>query len=157
MPSDVYVELVKPRRGPNRTKKGRLISERVKREVDQYCVRFANLVRPVPEAAMETYSEAMRRGTPGTGHFLALWDGDEIYGKDLDDSIEEPIHRVLRERTSKLFLEWSLTRQQKRPNPLSLHTEVDDLELALREELCRLRLASNIVAAIDLIWKVDTH
>ena len=78
---DVYEEFIRPRRGPNRRKKGSLISDRVKREVDQYCSRFANFIRPVPEAALETYSEAMRRGTPDTGRFLALWDGDAIYGK----------------------------------------------------------------------------
>lgn len=77
----VYQELIEPRRGPNRTKKGSLISERVKQEVDEYCFRFANLIRPVPDPAMATFSKAMQRGTPDTGHFLALWDGDEVYGK----------------------------------------------------------------------------
>ena len=77
----VYEEFIKPRRGQNQTKKGSLISDRVKREVDRYCLQFANSIRPVPQAALETYSKAMRRGTPDSGRFLALWDGNDIYGK----------------------------------------------------------------------------
>ena len=77
----IYEKFIEPRRGPDRKKKGSLISEEVKREVDDYCFQFANLMRPLPEPALETLSPAMRSGTPDTGRFLALWDGEDIYGK----------------------------------------------------------------------------
>ena len=77
----IYGKFIGPRRGPNRSKKGSLIAERVKREVDEYCFQFANLIRPVPPAALETLSVALQKGSPDTGRFLALWDGNQIYGK----------------------------------------------------------------------------
>ena len=67
-----YERFIAPRRGPNRTKKGSLISSRVKPEVDEYCHQFANFIRPLPGPALETLSEAIRAGTPDTGCFLAL-------------------------------------------------------------------------------------
>lgn len=76
-----YEKFIEPRYGPNRSKKGSLISEQVKREVDGYCLQFANCIRPFPESALEMFSEATQLGTQDTGRFLALWDGDQIYGK----------------------------------------------------------------------------
>ena len=76
-----YEKFIEPRCGPNRSKKGSLISEQVKREVDEYCLQFANLIRSVPEPALEMLSEAIQVGTQNTGRFLALWDGDQVYGK----------------------------------------------------------------------------
>ena len=77
----IYEKFIGPRRGPGRRKKGSLISESVKREVDEYCFQFANAIRPVPEAALETLSARLQEGSPDTGRFLALWDGEQIYGK----------------------------------------------------------------------------
>ncbi len=76
-----YEKFIEPRCGPNRSKKGSLISEQVKREVDEYCLQFANFVRPLPEPALEMLSDAIQLGTQDTGWFLALWDGDQVYGK----------------------------------------------------------------------------
>ena len=76
-----YEKFIEPRCGPNRSKKGSLISERVKREVDEYCFQFANFVRPFPAPVLEMLSEAIQLGTQDTGWFLALWDRDQIYGK----------------------------------------------------------------------------
>lgn len=76
-----YEKFIKPRCGPNRSKKGSLISEQVKREVAEYCLQFANFIRPLTEPALETLPEAIQLGTQDTGWFLALWDGDQVYGK----------------------------------------------------------------------------
>lgn len=76
-----YQKFIEPRRGPNRTKQGSLISEKVKQEVDEYCHQFANFIRPLHGSELEGLPETMRQGTENTGRFLALWDGDDWYGK----------------------------------------------------------------------------
>ena len=76
-----YEKFIQPRRRPHRTKKGTLFSQQVKHEVNDYCLQFANLIRPVPASLLERYPEQIRRGTPDTGWFIALWDGDHIYGR----------------------------------------------------------------------------
>ena len=76
-----YEKFIEPRYGPNRSKKGSLNSKQVKREVDEYCLQFANLIRPLPEPALKMLSEAIQPGTLDTGWFLALRDGDQVYGK----------------------------------------------------------------------------
>ena len=62
----IYEKFIAPRRGPDRTKKGSLISDEVKREVDAYCFQFANIIRPLPGPALEGLPEAMRAGTPAS-------------------------------------------------------------------------------------------
>ena len=76
-----YEKFIEPRRGSNRTKKGSLVSRKVKQEVDGYCHQFANFIRPLHGPASEGLSEAMRQGTADTGRFMTLWDGDDWYGK----------------------------------------------------------------------------
>lgn len=76
-----YEKFIEPRRGPDRRRKGSLMSVRVKREVDECCLQFANLIRPLPESSLAELPEAIRQGTPETGWFMALWDEDQVYGK----------------------------------------------------------------------------
>ena len=76
-----YEMFIQPRRRPHRTKKGTLVSQQVKDEVNDYCLQFANLIRPVPSSLIAKYPDEIRRGTPDTGWFIALWDRDQIYGK----------------------------------------------------------------------------
>ena len=77
----IYEKFIAPRRRPNRTKKGSLMSDEVKSEVDAYCLQFANFIRPLPGPVVETLPAAMQTGTPDTGWFFALWDGDDLYGR----------------------------------------------------------------------------
>ena len=76
-----YEKFIQPRRRPHRTRTGSLISQQVKDEVNDYCLQFANLMRPLPASLVDRYPEQIRRGTPDTGWFIALWDGDQIYGR----------------------------------------------------------------------------
>lgn len=76
-----YEKFIQPRRGPHRTKKGTLFSQQVKHEVNDHCLQFANLIRPVPASLVDRYPEQIRRGTPDTGWFIALWDSGQIYGR----------------------------------------------------------------------------
>ena len=75
-----YEKFIAPQHGSGRTK-GSLMSSEVKRQVDEYCTQFANLIRPLPRETLETLPEGIRQGTQDTGWFIALWDGDEIYGR----------------------------------------------------------------------------
>ena len=75
-----YEEFIAPRRRPNRRKRGSLISDKVKGEVNRYCSQFANFVRPVPSECVAGMSEAIRAGTLASDTFLVLWDGKQIYG-----------------------------------------------------------------------------
>ena len=76
-----YREFIEPRYGEGKTKSGSLISEEVKREVNDLCLQFANLCRPLPKSVVETFPDELRRGTPDSGWFMALWDGNQIYGR----------------------------------------------------------------------------
>ena len=76
-----YKKFIEPRYGPKKNKKGSLISDEVKREVNDYCQQFANFIRPLPKSSVETLPEEIQRGTPDSGWFKALWDEDQIYGK----------------------------------------------------------------------------
>ena len=62
-------------------KKGPLLSQEVKGKVNEYCLQFANFCRPAPESLMADMPDEIRNGTPDTGWFIALWDGDQIYGR----------------------------------------------------------------------------
>ena len=76
-----YEKFIQPRRRPHRTRQGSLVSQQVKDEVNDYCLQFANLIRPLPASLVDRYPEQIRRGTPDTGWFIALWDSDQIYGR----------------------------------------------------------------------------
>ena len=76
-----YEEFIAPRRGPNRRKRGSLISEEVKDEVNQYCSQFANFIRPVLPRGVATLSDEIRAGTLDSGAHFVLWDGDDVYGR----------------------------------------------------------------------------
>ena len=76
-----YSKFIQPRSGPNRSKKGSLVSESVKKEVDDYCFQFANFIRPLAPSEVERFPRELRQGTPDSGWFIALWDEDLIYGR----------------------------------------------------------------------------
>ena len=57
------------------------MSDRVKREVDEYCFQFANFIRPWPHESVDASHEELQRGTLDSGWFLALRDEDDIYGR----------------------------------------------------------------------------
>lgn len=77
----LYREFIEPRHGLNKVQSGSLVSDQVKKEVDKFCLQFANLVRPLPKSSIETLPEEIQRGTPDSGWFMALKDGDQIYGR----------------------------------------------------------------------------
>lgn len=76
-----YEDFIRPRHRPHRTKKGSLISQQVKDEVNEHCFQFANFIRPLQKPEVERLSDELRRGTPDTGCFIALWDGPLWYGR----------------------------------------------------------------------------
>ena len=76
-----YRNFIEPRRGPGRVKKGSLVAEQVKKEVDEFCFQFANFIRPLPRPFVKTFPEEIQQGTPDSGWFIALWDGNHIYGR----------------------------------------------------------------------------
>lgn len=75
-----FVNFIEPRIGPTRSKTGSLVSDKVKKEVDDHCFQFANFIRPFPRSMIETFPKEIQQGTPDSGWFIALRDGDEIYG-----------------------------------------------------------------------------
>ena len=76
----IYEEIIALRRKSG-GKKGTLVSEEVKRKVNEYCLQFANFCRPVSESLIADMPDEIREGTAVTGWFIALWDGDQIYGR----------------------------------------------------------------------------
>ena len=76
-----YSKFIQPRSGPNRRKRGSLVSERVKKEVDDYCFQFANFIRPLPPSEVERFPRQIQQGTPDSGWFITLWDKDVAYGR----------------------------------------------------------------------------
>ena len=76
-----YEDFIRPRHRPHRTKKGSLISQQVKDEVNEHCFQFANFIRPLQNAEVDRLPDELRRGTPDTGCFIALWDGLQVYGR----------------------------------------------------------------------------
>ena len=77
----IYEKFILPRRGTNRTKRGSLVSDRVKEEVDAWCLQFHNLIRPLPAPLLDELPDEIVQSTPDTGWFMALWDGDgRMYG-----------------------------------------------------------------------------
>ena len=115
-----YENFISPRYGPNKTKKGSLASDQVKSEVDGYCFQFANFIRPWPRSSVETFPEEIQRGTLDSGHFIALWDGNQIYGRIsivkfgskhfgvMTPIITDPRGWALVDLTANLRLEYSL-------------------------------------------------
>ena len=77
---EFYERFIEPRFGPNKTQKGSLFSDEVKREVDDFCFQFANLIRPVPRSSLEDLPEGFRNGTLDSGMVMVLWDGEQVYG-----------------------------------------------------------------------------
>ena len=76
-----FSKFIQPRSGPNRSKRGSLASERVKKEVDDYCFQFANFIRPIPPSELERFPRELQQGTPDSGWFIFLWDRDVAYGR----------------------------------------------------------------------------
>ena len=76
-----YEMFASQQNAPNQAKQGSLISDRVKAAVNDYCLQFANMIRPCPSSMVEALPEDFRRGSPDTGRFIALWDEDQIYGR----------------------------------------------------------------------------
>ena len=76
-----YEMFISYRCGPNQAQKRSLISERVKAEVNDYCLQFANMIRPCPRSLVEALPEDLRRGSLDSGRFIALWDEGRIYGR----------------------------------------------------------------------------
>lgn len=76
-----FEKFIQPRSGSNRIKTGSLVSEEVKKEVDDYCSQFANFIRPFTRPLIEKFPTEIQEGTPDSGWFIALRDGDQIYGR----------------------------------------------------------------------------
>ena len=76
-----YEDFIRPRHRPHRTKKGSLVSQQVKDEVNEHCFQFANFIRPLLNPEVDRLPDELRRGTPDTGWFIALWDGPQVYGR----------------------------------------------------------------------------
>ena len=117
-----FVNFIQPRSGPNRSKTGSLVSDQVKKEVDDYCFQFANFIRPFPRSAVKMFPKEIQQGTPDSGWFIALWDEDQVYGRisivKLGDShvgvmtpvITDPRGWALFDLAANLELEFSLAR-----------------------------------------------
>ena len=78
---EFYTRFIEPRFGPHKTGKGSLISDKVKREVDEFAFQFANLIRPWPSSNFDIFPEEMVKGSLDSGLFIVLWDGNQIYGR----------------------------------------------------------------------------
>ena len=78
---EFYKKIIEPRFGPNVTKKGSLFSDDVKREVDELVFPFANFMRPWPSSMFEMFPEELQRGSMDSGLFIALLDGNQVYGR----------------------------------------------------------------------------
>ena len=76
----VYQRLITPRCGRDRTKRGSLMSDEVKKEANDCCLQFANLMRPLPSASVEAMPAEIRTGTPESGWCMGLVDGGQVYG-----------------------------------------------------------------------------
>ena len=76
----VYNRFIQPRRRPNRKKPG-LMSQDVKAEVNEFCLQFANFLRPVPHETVKSWPPELRKGTVDSDWFLALIDGGQLYGR----------------------------------------------------------------------------
>lgn len=76
----IYEEFLEPRQGVSRTESGSLMSDRVKQEVNEFCFSFANLIRPLPRELVDTWHDELQRGTLDSGWFIALRDGNDLYG-----------------------------------------------------------------------------
>ena len=76
-----YRNFVEPRYGSSKTESGSLMSDRVKREVDEYCFQFANIIRSWLHESDDASHEELQRGTLDSGWFIALRDGDDVYGR----------------------------------------------------------------------------
>ena len=77
---DFYRKFIVPQRMSGRKERG-LMSKEVKRQVNEYCLQFANLSRPATEQALAGLPNELGDGIPDSGGFLALWDRDQIYGR----------------------------------------------------------------------------
>ena len=75
-----FESFILPRHGPDKTKKGSLASNQVKRKVNDHCFQFANFIRPYLPS-VDALPEEIARGTLNSGQFIALWDGDQVYGQ----------------------------------------------------------------------------
>lgn len=76
----VYKRFIQPRQRPNRKKPG-LMSQDVKAEVNEFCLQFANFLRPVPHETVNSWPPELRKGTIDSNWFLALIDGGQPYGR----------------------------------------------------------------------------
>ena len=76
----IYDKFVRPRQRPCGKKPG-LMSEKVKLDVNEYCLQFANFLRPVPQKTVSGWPEELKRGTVDSGYFLVLLDGEQVYGR----------------------------------------------------------------------------
>ncbi|MCY4143253.1 MAG: hypothetical protein OXG08_06140 [Gammaproteobacteria bacterium] len=76
----VYEKFIEPRQRPNRKKPG-LMSDSVKAQVNEYCLQFANFLRPVPNETVKRWPSALRKGTIDSNWFLALVDEGQPYGR----------------------------------------------------------------------------
>ena len=75
-----YRKFIQPRQRPNRKKPG-LMSEKVKTKVNEFCLQFANFLRPVPQETVNSWPPELQKGTVDSGWFLALVDEGELYGR----------------------------------------------------------------------------
>ena len=77
----IYEKIIEMRKTQNGAKARGLSADRVKAEVNHFCLQFSNIIRPVPQSLLETLPNEIQKGTPDSGWFIVLWDGNEIYGR----------------------------------------------------------------------------
>ena len=78
---EFYKRFIEPRFGPNKAEKGSLFSDQVENEVDDFCFQFANFIRPWPRSTFDMFPEEMQKGTLDSDLFIALLDGNQVYGR----------------------------------------------------------------------------
>lgn len=127
---NLYKKFVEPRHGGSKRESGSLMDDRVKQDVDEYCFQFANLIRPWPREVCEITHRELRQGTLDSGWFIALWDGNDLYGRIsivklgkhhiavLTPIITDPRGWALLNLAANLKLEYSLVRHDPREGKL---------------------------------------
>lgn len=76
-----YDEFIAQRLRIDRRRRGSLIHDERKREVNEYCSQFANFIRPVLPKGAAALPEGFRAGTLDSDAFMVLWDRDNPYGR----------------------------------------------------------------------------
>ena len=75
----VYENFIQP--SQRHKKKRGLMSENVKAQVNEFCLQFANIIRPVPSEIVKSWPAELQMGTTESNWFLALVDDGQPYGR----------------------------------------------------------------------------